>query len=164
MAAHVIRDEQQRTKSDIRLLKTDIVTMIMKAFLKSFEHVGNNKKAIAKRGWSPLNRSCLHNKIMEKKGNHTYASEDELDTEFIRHNDLNRRHKFSKSEWLRIIERSSVDKISVSGASTVTYVVEVLRGSKQRVTAQEKEHLLNRKKKVKACANVDYEMDAQQRG
>ena len=128
VAAHVIRDEQRRTKPDIRLLKTDIVSKIMKAFPKSFGHVRNNKKAIAKRGWNPLNRACLlNNKIMEKKGSHRYASEDDLDTEFVGHIDnpeeptnldnatkvslfnLNRRRKFSKSEWLMTTQKNQCE-------------------------------------------------------
>ena len=41
------------------LCSTDIVPLINEAWSKSFARVNNNKKAISKRGWGPLNRNLL---------------------------------------------------------------------------------------------------------
>ena len=176
LAAHAIRDGQRRDKTSIKIRKTDIIPMIVSAFPKSFGHTPNNKKAIAKRGWNPLNRACLLNdEVMDKKGKHRYMSEDELDLEYVGKNNaqdpnnfedvtevsllnLQRQRRVSKSEWMMTTRPSSVNRISVSGPA-VTDVVAAFSGSKRRVIAQEEEHLLNVKKRAKACANVDYEMD-----
>ena len=71
---------------------------------------------------------------------------------------LQRRRRVSKSEWMMTTRPSSVNRISVSGPA-VTYVVAAFSGSKRQVVAQEEEHLLNIKKRAKACVNVDYKMN-----
>ena len=91
LAAHAIRDGQRRDETIIKIRKIDIVPMIMTAFPKLFVHMPNNKKAIAKRGWNPLNKACLLNdEVMYKKGKHRYVSEceDELDLEYIGKKDV----------------------------------------------------------------------------
>ena len=79
-----IRDEQRRNQEEIRLEKHHIVAMIKKAFPNSFGHVPYNKRAIAKRGWNPLNRNCLllPTLVNKRPPDHVrYDSEDELDEE-----------------------------------------------------------------------------------
>jgi hypothetical protein len=174
--AHAVRDQQRRDMTSIKLRKTDIIPMIMSAYHKSFGHTPNNKKAIAKRGWNPLNRACLLNaEVMDKKGEHRYPSEDELDLEYMGNKDaddrpniedvtevsllnLRRQRRLCKSEWKMRAQPLSVNRISVS-VPEVTDVVAAFAGSKRRVIAQEKEHLLNVKKRAKASANIEYEMD-----
>ncbi len=44
------------------LCSTDIIPIINEAWILSFARVQNNKKAISKRGWGPMNRNLLLNK------------------------------------------------------------------------------------------------------
>ena len=79
----VICSLQRRHGESVGLKIHDIIPMVMKAFLRSFGNIETNKKAIAERGWNPMNRNCLLDDevVKGKKGIYRYDSEDELDEE-----------------------------------------------------------------------------------
>ena len=45
----------------MHLVRTDIMSLVSKAFIKGFTNVANNQKVIASRGWFPYNMNLLLN-------------------------------------------------------------------------------------------------------
>jgi hypothetical protein len=65
----------------LHLTAKDIVPLINKAWYPSFANKTTNRKAIAARGWNPLNRNLLlHPEIKVGSGNSTYRGETEDST------------------------------------------------------------------------------------
>ena len=174
-AANVIRDRQAKNSERLKIVKSDIVPMIMKAYPTSFGNKSNNRKALAKRGWNPMNRNTLleDSIVNEKKGTHRYGSDDELDLELeekeiqtaargaiacsIEDAESLRRAE-SKSEWQCRKRPHLVDEYSVSGGK-VYDVLESCRKAKRRNIAGEKKLLEMRKrsaeKRVEAKKQAD---------
>lgn len=60
----IYEKRQRRFQSDLQLLKTDIIPLVNKTWPKAFCDVKANRKAIAERGWFPLNKNLLLNPII----------------------------------------------------------------------------------------------------
>jgi hypothetical protein len=74
----VLENENHSEKTQLK--RTDIVLLVNAAFTGSFGDVEGNKKAIAERGWCPLNYGCLvMPEIAKTKPGRTSESQDRLD-------------------------------------------------------------------------------------
>lgn len=58
-ALDILFEEKLKTGQPATILKTDIIPLVIAAWLRSFGRQESNKTAILKRGWNPLNRGCL---------------------------------------------------------------------------------------------------------
>ena len=84
IAANRITQHQRINRKPLKLLKRDIIPMIMEAYPKSFGNRSTNRLAIAKRGWNPMNQNTLLLDVTivnGNKGTHQYSSDGELDLE-----------------------------------------------------------------------------------
>ena len=51
--------QKERRRAAIAVEKEDIVDLVSKAWDESFAHITTNQKAVAERGWGPLNYNLL---------------------------------------------------------------------------------------------------------
>ena len=54
-----ILTEKERLHAAFAVEKEDIVDLVSKAWDESFAHIATNQKAVAERGWGPLNYNLL---------------------------------------------------------------------------------------------------------
>ena len=150
IAANRITQHQRINRKPLKLLKRDIIPMIMEAYLKS-----TNRMAIAKHGWNPMNFNTLLDVtiVHGNKGTHQYPSEDDLDLEVDvagaavndngsgiigrSINDVELQKRKSRSEWQFINRPRVVDSFTVSEGKTFE-VIEMIRSSKRRNVAGER--------------------------
>ena len=165
LAGEAINDTQRRCNETPALKRYDIVPMVMAAFPHSFGHVSNNKKALAKRGWNPMNtNSLLEPMILRKSIVPRTESDHELDEiapgvltrrvtpravpvtpggEPVRRLGLHDFDHLTRSERLIMETPEAVHELNISNRAANDVISDILR-SRKRDLAQEREHHIRR--------------------